>query len=115
MLGLFIGSFWECVVVTLNDESSSTAVCYLVLLLYSLLCLLGVAEIAFFFFHMWLIWHNFTTIEYCEKKKANDFQYQQSPFDKGTLGNFKEALGDRVWAWPFPFLYRRPNDEGLYF
>ena len=70
MLGVFIGTFWECVAVTLNDETSSTAWCYLIMLVYSLLCLLGVAEISYFFFHVWLVWNNFTTIEYCEKKKA---------------------------------------------
>ena len=41
--------------------------------------------------------------------------YQDSPFKKGCMKNFKEALGNRVWAWPFPFWYRDNGETGLVF
>ena len=69
MLGLFIGSFWECVVVTLNDTETSIMLNFVVVLSYSLLFMLGVAVIGFLFFHIWMIKENYTTIEFCEKRR----------------------------------------------
>ena len=75
MLGIFIGSFWECVVVTLNDSESPTILSFVVVLSYSLLLMLGIAVIGFCFFHIWMIYQNYTTIEFCEKRRMKVHGY----------------------------------------
>lgn len=114
-LAIFISTFWETVVVVLNDSESSSFTCFFVVLVYSLILMLGVAVIGFCIFHIRLIADNYTTIEYCEKKKQKVNDYKVSPFDKGIYNNFKEALGPKWYWWFLPFNYRDPEDKGLYF
>ena len=114
-LSLFIATFWECVVVTLNDDDNSTFHCFFIVVSYSLITLLGVAVIGFCIFHVWLIYSNFTTIEYCEKKRKNAPGYKTSPFTTGSAWmNFKEALGENPGWWLLPANYRE-NEGGLYY
>ncbi|OMJ77598.1 hypothetical protein SteCoe_22767 [Stentor coeruleus] len=114
-IGLFMATFWECLVVVLNDTDSSTVLCTFVILSYSLISLLGIAVIGFCIFHIWQIKNNYTTIEFCEKKRKNIPGYTKSPFDQGTIyGNFKNALGDNPLIWFLPINCKKPED-GLYF
>ena len=114
-LGLFIATFWECVVVVLNDSTSSTSLCFFVVLVYSLIIMLGIAVIGFCSFHIWLISNNYTTIEYCEKKRKDVPGYEKSPFAfASTYKNFQEALGPNPLYWWLPTSYR-DNSGGLYF
>lgn len=114
-LGLFTGSFWECVVVVLNDSESSTFKCLFVVMVYSLISMLSFAVIGFCIFHIWMMYNNYTTIEYCEKKRKLIPGYEKSPFKlRNTLDNFKEALGDNPVFWLLPFNYRKPG-SGLYY
>lgn len=114
-LGLFIGTFWECVVVVLNDEDSSTDMCFIVVLVYSLIIMLGIAVIGFCWFHFWLISKNFTTIEYCEKKRKDVPGYTKSPFGlESTYKNFQECLGENPLLWIFPTSDKNPGG-GLYY
>jgi hypothetical protein len=114
-LGLFIGTFWECVVVTLNDDENSTFHCFFIVVSYSLISLLGFAVIGFCIFHIWLIYNNFTTIEYCEKKRKNAPGYDSSPFAADTVyENFKESLGKNPLFWLIPLNYREEGG-GLYY
>lgn len=115
MLVLFIGTFWECVVVSLHDPDHDVSVSFIIVLTYSLLCMLGVAVVGFCFFHLWLIKNNYTTIEYCEKKRRSREGYGVSPYNRGTMENFKEALGQCLWSWTFPFNYRTQGETGLHF
>jgi hypothetical protein len=43
---------------------------------------------AFFFFHLYLIFKQYTTIEFCEKKNTNDLFKGKSPYDLGVIQNF---------------------------
>ena len=114
-LGLFMGTFWECVVVTLNDSSNSTEYCFLVLLTFSLMVMLGIVIICFCFFHIWLMANNYSTIEYCEKKRKDVPGYTKSPFYLSSrYENFKEALGKNPLLWVLPVGFREPG-TGLYF
>ena len=114
-IGLFMITFWECVVVVLNDSTSSTAKCFFVVLVYSLLIMLGMAVIGFCCFHIWLITNNFTTIEYCEKKRKEVAGYETSPFDFGSAyKNFQAALGPNAFSWLLPTSYRE-SSGGIYF
>ena len=112
---LFISTFWECVVVVLNNSDSSTMLCFIVVLVYSLIIMLGIAVIGFCIFHLWLIKNNFTTIEFCEKKRKNVPGYSKSPFTlESTYKNFKDSLGQNPLLWLFPTNYQTPN-TGFYY
>ncbi|KAL0941631.1 DHHC zinc finger domain-containing protein [Colletotrichum truncatum] len=45
------------------------------------------------------------------------FQYYTAtynPWDLGTMGNLREALGDHLWQWPFPWVVpRRVREYGM--
>lgn len=114
-LALFIGSFWEAIVVTLCDDENSEIKSLFMVTSYSLMVLLSIAVIGFFFFHVWLISKNFTTIEFCEKKRGKVPNFEKSPYGVSVLGNFKEALGNRPYLWMFPFDFEKSKDSGIYF
>mmetsp|Transcript_18863 Transcript_18863/g.18846 ORF Transcript_18863/g.18846 Transcript_18863/m.18846 type:complete len:81 (-) Transcript_18863:31-273(-) len=77
--------------------------------------MLGIAVIGFCIFHIRLMIQNYTTIEYCEKKKQKVQEYKVSPFDKGAWNNLKEALGKNWYWWLVPFNYRDQDEKGLHF
>ena len=114
-LGLFAGTFWECVVVVLNDSESSTFKCLFTIMSYSLISLLSIAVIGFCGFHIWMMRNNYTTIEFCEKKRKDVPGYENSPFMLSeVVNNFKEALGDTPWLWLIP-VNDRKTGSGLYY
>jgi len=114
-LSIFIGTFWEAVIVNLDDPDSSTVTCFLVALCYSLMIMLGVSVVGFFIFHSWLIAKNYTTIEFCEKRRQKVIEYRESPYAFSVYYNFQEALGDNPCMWFFPFKYRKERQNGLSF
>jgi len=116
-LAVFMGTFWETVVVTVADPDQSAFLSFYIVLSYSLMVMLGVALIGFCIFHFWMISNNYTTIEYCEKRrqKKHTLYSQKSPFDLGTYKNFQEALGRNPWFWFLPFNYRQKDETGLFF
>jgi hypothetical protein len=110
---LFSGTFWETVVVTLNNDDTSTGLCLFVVLVYSLGCMLTLVILCFWCFHLYLVSSSMTTIEYCEKRKKWDKQdsIYRVPLYKAWQG----ALGRNPLMWPFPFCYREPEDTGISF
>ena len=68
----------------------------------------------FFFFHLWLIKCQYTTIEFCEKKNTNDLFKGKSPYDLGTFRNLQTILGDNPLLWFIP-VSRNLFGEGLFF
>lgn len=114
-LGLFIGTFWESVVIYLLDPNISNSLSLFIVTCYSLTVLLSIGIFTFLAFHFWLITKNFTTIEYCEKKRARIEKFSNSPYSSTTLNNFKEALGDNPWLWFIPYTTYTPINPGCYF
>lgn len=112
---LFVATFWETVVVGLCDDDNSEFFMLFVVTVYALGILLAVAVVGFMFFHLWLIWNSYTTIEFCEKKRGKVANFTKSPYSQGTLNNYKEALGSNMWLWLLPFGYEKPKDSGLHF
>mmetsp|Transcript_29439 Transcript_29439/g.52713 ORF Transcript_29439/g.52713 Transcript_29439/m.52713 type:complete len:333 (-) Transcript_29439:39-1037(-) len=110
---LFSSTFWETVVITLNNEDTSTMLCLYIMTVYSLGCILTLVLIAFFCFHFYLISNSMTTIEYCEKRKrwANKDSIYTLPMYKA----WQEALGRNPLTWGFPFAYREDIDTGTSF
>lgn len=106
MLGLwiFIGSFWQTVVITQRNDESSYAEIMFITSAYLVNLVLGVAITCFWFFHIYLISQAHTTIEFCEKrrKRAQEEEISPSLFTQSTWQNFKSALGQNPLLWPFP-------------
>ena len=115
MTVLYLATFWETVLVVLNDVDTSLGAASLAVAYYSFLLVLGVALLSFLGLHLWMITRNYSTIEYCEKKRHNAVQYQQSPFDKGCFHNWQNALGQRYCLWLLPVNSRLPEESGLFY
>jgi len=95
--------------VVLEDVKVSYLISYLIITTYFLTTALFVVITGFFFFHLYLLGQNSTTIEFCEKR-SDDYSYHKaSPYNLGCLKNFKTVLGKNMLLWFFPFC---PNKEG---
>ena len=114
-LALFIGTFWESVIIHLLDPNVSSSLSLFIVTSYSLTVLLSIGIFVFVAFHFWLITENFTTIEYCEKKRARVEKFSNSPYSSSTLNNFKEALGENPLQWFIPYTSYKPINQGYYF
>lgn len=112
---LFVSTFWESVVVCLCDDSNSEAFMLFIVTVYALVLLLCITVVAFMFFHVWLMWNNFSTIEFCEKKRAKSSNFDKSPYSQGAYNNFKENLGSNPLMWFLPFGYEKSKDSGIFF
>jgi hypothetical protein len=56
---------------------------------------MGIILFFFCLFHIRLLITNYTTLEYCEKKRENESTWQISPFDRGSMWrNAQTKLGD---------------------
>mmetsp|Transcript_57669 Transcript_57669/g.108081 ORF Transcript_57669/g.108081 Transcript_57669/m.108081 type:complete len:408 (+) Transcript_57669:125-1348(+) len=62
-------------------------------------------------FHIYLMLHSMTTIEFCEKSTRGGFR--ASVYDRGCVGNVKAVLGDNILLWPLPLA--PPAGRGLTF
>jgi hypothetical protein len=105
-------TFWETVVISLRDDETGIEVCFFVVVVYSLILLLSLAITGFLIFHCYLTLSQYTTIEYCEKRR-NKSQYKTSPFKRSCIENIQEALGNKWYLWLLPFKYREDDDTGL--
>ena len=82
---------------------------------YVLACVFGAIITLFFLFHLWLVSNQYSTIEYCEKRRSRSGIFnERSPYDLGTLQNLKSVLGNNVFLWFFP-IDRDYSGQGLYF
>jgi hypothetical protein len=83
-LNIFTWTFWETVHVWVNDPDATAYACFFIVLMYSLVAMLAIVVTAFLCFHFYLITKNFSTIEYCEKKRSGSKQFADSPFKIST-------------------------------
>eukprot|EP00435_Cladocopium_sp_Y103_P001062 s4245_g1.t1 len=72
----------------------------------------------FFSFHCWLMSHNMTTIEYCEKMRDKDEsrpsdmgELRASHYDIGLFRNIQSVMGDNWMLWLLPI--SGPSGDGL--
>mmetsp|Transcript_11775 Transcript_11775/g.22766 ORF Transcript_11775/g.22766 Transcript_11775/m.22766 type:complete len:324 (+) Transcript_11775:146-1117(+) len=98
---LFVATFWEAVVIYLNDSSFPVGLCLMIVSAYALACMLLVAILGFLIFHTYLIYNDLTTIEYCEKRRMS--VYEKSPYRTSLIYTLRDIFGNSAWAWPFPF------------
>ena len=93
-----------------NPESFNYMSSYMVMTSYILSCVLGVIITAFFFFHIYLISCQYTTIEFCEKRNEEDNTFHtKMPYNRGLLANMRSVFGYSTMFWFVPF---NPNYEG---
>jgi len=84
---------------------------FLVLFCWMLAALIGTVVTFFFGFHVWLMSKSMTTIEFCEKQTRRG--YDESAYDRGTMGNIMAVLGDYPILWLLPC--SAPSGDGLHF
>ena len=93
---------------------------------YCLAFIMGVLITGFFSFHMYLVWCQYTTIEFCEKRRSDsDKFHKEFPYSLGFCHNLRTILGDNPILWFIPickFFYYNCNclvpnykGEGLMF
>mmetsp|Transcript_18633 Transcript_18633/g.33675 ORF Transcript_18633/g.33675 Transcript_18633/m.33675 type:complete len:341 (-) Transcript_18633:50-1072(-) len=114
-LAIISGSFWETVIVTLANPSSSVVVNFVIVMIYSLELALTAVIVPFCGFHFWLIYQDMTTIEFCEKRRTGAGITTESTFRKTLATSLASACGSNWWCWCFPFCYRNDEDRGLKF
>eukprot|EP00499_Haloplacidia_sp_CaronLabIsolate_P002261 CAMPEP_0196769408 /NCGR_PEP_ID=MMETSP1104-20130614/518_1 /TAXON_ID=33652 /ORGANISM="Cafeteria sp., Strain Caron Lab Isolate" /LENGTH=332 /DNA_ID=CAMNT_0042139503 /DNA_START=53 /DNA_END=1051 /DNA_ORIENTATION=+ len=98
-------------------------VAFLTIFAFFLASLLALVLTGFFFFHCWLVSNQFTTIEYCEKRKNKDKKnemgkgyadlHKTSVYDQGMYQNICHVLGN-PFMWFFPTNCSRKGD-GIHF
>lgn len=87
----------------LDREGLSYSIQFYVVTSYVLACVFGIIITLFFFFHLYLVCNQYTTIEYCEKRRSRNGMFtEKSPYDKGYFQNLKNILGSSVLLWFFP-------------
>ena len=87
-----------------NPDSFDYKVSYFVMTAYILSCVLGFILTAFFFFHIYLISCQFTTIEFCEKRNEDDNTFHaKQPYNLGFCSNLNIIFGYNPFFWFVPF------------
>ena len=87
---------------------------YFIVTAYILALIFGFIITGFFCFHLWLLYNQYTTIEFCEKKGSDKNFKEKSPYDLGGLQNYKNVLGDNFFLWFIPVRGNLTNG-GLFF
>jgi hypothetical protein len=87
---------------------------YIIVTGYVLACVFGFIITCFFLFHLWMIKNQYTTIEFCEKRKSDQNFKNMSPYNLGCVNNFKSILGANPLFWIIP-VKNQSQGDGLFF
>ena len=98
-------TYWESVFHASASVSVSFSYLYSLFVAFFLALVLAIVLLSFLTFHVvWLMFPNFTTIEFCEKRKDPSSVYSSySPFSHGCKANFYATMGRNCLFWFFPF------------
>lgn len=91
-----------------GDLNFQLVVCYM------LLCLLCFGLTGFLSFHTFLVSHNYTTIEYLEKRTCWPKADWVNPYNLGVLKNLQSVFGNNLLEWLFPVRLTVPGN-GLFY
>ena len=94
---------WPLFQSVLEYDSIDFRISYYVITSYLLAGTLGIVIGGFFTFHLWLIFKQYTTIEFCEKRTENESSFKVSPYNRGFINNLKSVLGNNPLLWFIPF------------
>lgn len=93
-----------------HPENFRFLVSYYVVTSYVLALVMATLITGFLSFHVYLIWCQYTTIEFCEKRRQDsDSFHSKFPYNLGFCENFRSILGDNPLIWFVPIC---PNLEG---
>jgi hypothetical protein len=99
----------------LAHEGADPRIAYFVVTAWILAAAFCFVITGFFFFHLWLISKQYTTIEFCEKRSHSEGHFKDcSPYDRGCCSNFQSVLGRNILFWCFP-CNRNLRGEGFVF
>ena len=90
------------VVGQIDDLSIDLKLEFRISLTYLVLALLSVGLTAFFCFHSYLLWNNYTTIEFLEKRGFNPPPGHVNRFDLGAWRNLQSVMGENILLWWLP-------------
>lgn len=100
---LLIWTSYPVVQEVMSSETIDYKLAYYIITSYILGTSLAVVISAFFSFHIYLILNQYTTIEFCEKKREDDQTFRISPYNRGRFNNLKNVLGSNILLWFVPF------------
>ena len=114
----FLAIFVTCTsypvfIAALSSEEINPFLQFFIITSWLLVAAFGPIITGFFIFHLWLLSKQYTTIEYCEKRRASaDSQFKnRSPYNRGCCTNFSTVLGYPLLWW-FP-CFRNLDGDGL--
>jgi hypothetical protein len=83
------------------DFTVNVMLSYYIVTSFIMVFMLSLMLSGFLMFHIWLILKQYTTIEFCEKRKKKNFSVQ-SPYDLGWFKNLRNVLGSNPLLWIVP-------------
>jgi hypothetical protein len=93
---------WPLMSAVMVSETVDYRIAYYIITSYLLSVTLGLVITGFFTFHLWLIFKQYTTIEFCEKRSDGDSNFKTSPYNLGLFRNLQTVLGRNVLVWLIP-------------
>lgn len=103
-------------ITTLASESVDLGLAYFIVTSWILVLAFGILITGFFGLHMYLLFNQTTTIEFCEKSSKNPEKYKDgSPYDRGCWENFVSVLGPWIPCWCIVVGPRNLEGDGLRF
>jgi palmitoyltransferase ZDHHC2/15/20 len=103
IIWLLIWTSYPVAAEVLNSDSIDYKIAYYVITSYIMGTSFALIISCFFMFHLWLILKQYTTIEFCEKKREDDATFRVSPYNRGAFNNLKTVLGHNPLTWFVPF------------
>ena len=100
----------------LASDSVELSLAYFIVTAWILVVSFGLLITVFFCLHLYLLYNNMTTIEFCEKSNKKPEKYKDgSPYDTGCWSNFTQVLGNWICCWFVVVGPRNLEGEGIQF
>ena len=99
---IIVISSYRTLGLVINNSDKEFNLAYYFLTSYVLSFTLAIVISIFFVFHIWLVMNQYTTIEYCEKRKEGDENYEKSPYNVSYYRNLEQCLGSNILCWFIP-------------
>jgi len=93
---------WDILCYSLTNDLIDYRLSYAIATSYLLCSSLALVISGFLCFHLWLIYKQYTTIEFCEKRSDNDSNFKTSPYNRGLWDNFRGVFGENPLLWFVP-------------
>ncbi|CAI2362214.1 unnamed protein product [Moneuplotes crassus] len=114
---IFCSTYWEVWLKLMDDPDTNIIVLYICSIAYTLGFIFMVVLIGFTGLHIRFLFTNYTTLEYCEKKKGNISTWQTSPYySTNWRYNLSCKLGfDSIPYWFVPLAPTLHKDRGYHY